>query len=97
MTTSLVIFSYFQFLDLLTTVIFILHGVPEANPVVNYALRVAPSPLLGLVLVKVAAMALGLYCWRLGRRSLLVRINVLFAILVSWNLLALLARVADLS
>jgi YVTN family beta-propeller protein len=33
----------------------------------------------------------------MGRRSLLLRINVLFAILVSWNLLALLARVVDLS
>ena len=97
MTTSLVIFSYFQFLDLLTTVIFLMHGVQEANPLVKFALRAAPTPLLGLVLVKVAALALGLYCWRLGRRSLLLRMNVLFAILVFWNLLALLARVADLS
>lgn len=96
MTTSLVIFSYFQFLDLLTTVIFLLHGVQEANPVVRFALRVAPSPLLGLLLVKVAALALGVYCWRMGRRSLLLRINVLFAILVSWNLLALLARVVEI-
>ena len=96
MTTSLVIFSYFQFLDLLTTVIFLMQGLQEANPMVKFAMRAAPSPLLGLVLVKVAALALGVYCWRLGRRSLLLRANVLFAILVSWNLLALLARVADL-
>ena len=97
MTASLLIFAYFQFLDLLTTVIFLMNGVQEANPVVKFALRTAPSPLLGLVLVKVAALALGVYCWRLGRRSLLLRINVLFAILVSWNLLALLARIAGLS
>jgi len=74
-----------------------MQGLQEANPMVKFAMRAAPSPLLGLVLVKVAALALGVYCWRLGRRSLLLRINVLFAILVSWNLLALLARVADLS
>ena len=95
MTTSLVIFSYFQFLDLLTTVIFLLHGVQEANPVVRFALRTAPSPLLGLLLVKIAALALGVYCWRMGRGSLLFRVNVLFAILVTWNLLALLARAVD--
>jgi Domain of unknown function (DUF5658) len=96
LTTSLVIFSYFQFLDLLTTVIFLLHGVQEANPLVRLALRSAPSPLLGLLLVKVAALALGVYCWRMGRQSLLLRMNVLFAILVSWNLLALLARVVGI-
>ena len=96
MTTSLVIFSYFQFLDLLTTVIFLLHGVQEANPVVRLALRVAPSPLLGLLIVKVAALALWVYCWRLGRQGLLLRINVLFAILVCWNLVAVLAQSAHL-
>ena len=94
MTTSLVIFSYFQLLDLLTTLLFLLYGVQEANPLVNFAMRAAPTPLLGLVLVKVAALALGFYCWRLGRRSLLLRINVLFGILVSWNLVALILRAA---
>ena len=92
MTTSLVIFSYFQLLDLLTTVVFILHGVQEANPVVKFALRTAPTPLIGLLLIKVAAVALAVYCWRLGRKSLLLRINVLFAMLVSWNLIALIVR-----
>jgi len=96
-TASLLIFTYFQFLDLLTTVIFLIQGLHEANPMVKFAMRAAPSPLAGLVLVKVVALALGVYCWRLGRRSLLLRINVLFAILVSWNLVAVLARIADLS
>jgi hypothetical protein len=27
--------------------------------------------------------------WRLGRRRLLVRINILFAVVVTWNLVAL--------
>jgi hypothetical protein len=92
LATSLVIFSYFQFLDLLTTVVFILNGVQEANPVVKFALRAAPTPLIGLLLIKVAAVALAFYCWRLGRKSLLLRINVLFAVLVSWNLIALIVR-----
>jgi Domain of unknown function (DUF5658) len=97
LTASLLIFTYFQFLDLLTTVIFLIQGLQEANPMVKFAMRAAPSPLVGLVLVKVVALALGVYCWRLGRRSLLLRINVLFAIVVSWNLLALLARITDVS
>jgi hypothetical protein len=29
---------------------------------------------------------LGIYCWRAGRSRLLARINVLFAIVVAWNL-----------
>jgi hypothetical protein len=93
----LLIFSYFQVLDLLTTVIFLMQGVQEANPLVKFALRAAPSPLLGLVLVKVAAIALGLYCWRIGRRSLLVKMNVLFALLVSWNLVAVLTQVININ
>jgi hypothetical protein len=97
LSTSLVIFSYFQLLDLLTTVIFIMQGVQEANPLVNFALRRAPSPLLGLLIIKIAAVGLALYCWRLGRTSLLTKINILFAILVSWNLIALLTRVVNLN
>ena len=91
LTPSLVLFGYFQLLDLLTTVVFILHGVKEANPVVKFALTAAPTPVMGLVLVKVAALAMGFYCWRLGRQKLLERINVLFAALISWNLFALIA------
>jgi len=93
----LLIFGYFQFLDILTTVVFLLSGVQEANPVVKFALETAPNPILGLVFIKLAALGLAYYCWRMGRRSLLLRINILFAILVSWNLFALIARVVDMA
>ena len=89
LTPSLILFSYFQLLDILTTIGFIMHGVPEANPIVRFALTMAPTPLVGLILVKVAAMGLGVYCWRLGRRKLLGRMNVLFGALISWNMVAL--------
>jgi len=82
-------YSYLQFLDLMTTVAFLLHGVREGNPLVRLALQYAPHPLGGLLAVKVLAVALGLYCWRGGRQRLLVRINVLFAVVVAWNLAAL--------
>jgi hypothetical protein len=82
-------YSYLQMLDLMTTVAFLLHGVREGNPLVRLALQYAPHPLGGLVAIKVLAVALGLYCWRGGRQRLLVRINVLFAVVVAWNLAAL--------
>ena len=94
MITSLVLFTYLQLLDLLTTVVFILHGVKEANPVVNFALTVAPTPLLGLLLIKAAALALGVFCCLRGRKQLLARMNVFFAVLVSWNLVAMIASAA---
>lgn len=91
---SLALFTYLQFLDVLTTVIFILHGVKEANPLVKFAIVAAPSPLLGLLLIKAAALALGVYCCVRGRERLLGRMNVFFAALVSWNLVALIASAA---
>lgn len=94
MTSSLVLFSYLQLLDLLTTVVFILHGVQEGNPLVKFAIVMAPSPLIGLLMVKAAAMAMGVYCSVQGRQKLLLRMNVFFAALISWNLIALIASAA---
>jgi hypothetical protein len=84
-------YSYLQMLDLLTTMAFLLHGIHEGNPVVRLALRYSSHPWGGLLLVKVLALALGVYCWRCGHERLLTRINILFAIVVAWNLVALIA------
>ena len=91
MNQLLVQYSYLQMLDLLTTVAFLLHGVQEANPLVRLALRYSSHPLGGLLLVKFLALSLGVYCWRCGREKLLTRINILFAVVVAWNLVALIA------
>jgi hypothetical protein len=85
----LVQYSYLQVLDFLTTVAFLFHGIQEGNPVVRFALHYAPNPFAGLLLVKLAAMCLGLYCWRLDKQRLLIRMNIMFAVLVAWNLGAL--------
>jgi hypothetical protein len=87
-------FSYLQVLDFLTTVAFLLHGVQEGNPLVRLALSAGANPLISLFAVKLLAIMLGIYCWRRGRRQLLLRINVLFALLVAWNLVALIVRSA---
>ena len=82
-------YSYLQILDFLTTIAFLVNGVREGNPLVRLALNVGSSPIASLLTVKLLAMCLGLYCWRLGKRQLLTRINLLFAILIAWNLVAL--------
>lgn len=87
---AFLIYAYLQALDLLTTLAFLMASVEEANPLVRQAMALAGSPLAGLVLVKMAALALGLVCWRTGRLRLLQRANVFFAALVAWNLVCLL-------
>jgi len=82
-------YSYLQVLDFLTTVAFLIHGVQEGNPLVQFALNHAPNPLSGLLLVKMLAVGLGLYCWKVGKLRLLSRMNVMFAVIVAWNLGAL--------
>jgi len=82
-------YSYLQMLDLLTTLAFMLHGVREGNPLVRMVMHLTTNPLSGLLLIKLVAVGLGLYCWKLGRGRLLARINIAFALVVTWNLAAL--------
>jgi len=82
-------YSYLQVLDFLTTLAFLVNGVQEGNPLVRLALSATANPISGLLAVKALAVLLGIYCWRLGRERLLVRINLLFALLIAWNLVAL--------
>ena len=85
-------YSYLQVLDFLTTLAFLLNGVQEGNPVVRWTIGLTSSPLSGLLLVKFVAIALGIVCWRLGRRRLLFRMNLLFALVVTWNVVAIIVR-----
>src|SRR5579885_3626018 len=88
-TQLLLEYSYLQVLDFLTTIAFLLHGVKEGNPLVRFFLSASANPINGLLMVKLLAVLLGLYCWRMGRTRLLTRMNWLFALLVAWNLVAL--------
>jgi len=89
LTTLLWQYSYLQALDFLTTIAFLVNGVREGNPLVRLALEIGSNPIASLIVVKLLAILLGLYCWRVGKRQLLLRINLLFALLVAWNLVAL--------
>ncbi len=91
MTHQIIQYSYLQVLDFLTTLTFLVYGVREGNPVVRWFIEQSSSPIVGLLLVKVAAVVLGVVVWRLGRQRLLARINIVFALVVAWNLMALIA------
>ena len=96
MNQLLLQYSYLQVLDFMTTIAFLLNGVREGNPLVRLAVRLSHNPFEGLLVVKIAAIMLGIYCWRAGRERLLSRINILFAIVVAWNLVALIVASGSL-
>ena len=82
-------YGYLQILDILTTLAFLAHGVAEANPVVEFVMVTAGSPLAGLAAVKAVAVVLGVFCQFTGRFRLMRRANLLFGLLIVWNLIAL--------
>lgn len=82
-------FVYLQLLDVLTTLAFLMLGVAEANPIVNWAMSLGPTPIEGLVWLKLAGVVLaGLCVWQ-SREKLLRRINIFFAVLVAYNLVVI--------
>jgi hypothetical protein len=90
----LVAFVCLQVMDMLTTLLFLRIGVGEANPLIRAVLRASAPPALALAAPKVLATALGLYAWRSGRKRLLRKMNLLFALCVGWNLIAITAAFA---
>ena len=89
MTHLLVQYSYLQVLDFVSTIAFLAYGVQEANPLVRWLMTASSSPVTGLLVVKLAAVGLGIAAWRMNRRRLLARANIFFAVVVVWNLVAL--------
>ncbi len=92
MAALLIQFSYLQVLDILSTLAFLLNGVQEGNPLIRMLIGAAGSPLAGLVAAKAVALALAIYCWRLRRQRLLAWANAMYALLIVWNLVALMVR-----
>jgi len=82
-------FMVLQFMDAVSTLIFLRHGIGEANPLIRAALTACGNPVLALAAPKLFAMGLGFYAWRSDRHGLLRRMNWLFALCVGWNFLTL--------
>jgi hypothetical protein len=85
----LLVFVVLQFCDLATTLLFLQHGVGEANPLVSGLIRVFAQPALAVLVVKLAGCGIALYAWRSRRHRLLWRANFFFALCVGWNLVAI--------
>ena len=87
--TALSVCVALQLFDLATTLIFLRHGVAEANPLVAALIRISDQPAVALVLVKAVGCGLAVYAWRSRRMRFLRRANLFFALCVCWNLLAI--------
>ena len=97
MPQSVLVFSYLQLLDVMSTIAFLMLGIHEANPIVRFAFSIGPNPLAGLFAIKVLAVLLGIRCWQMGRDRLLFWANLLFGSLVTWNLWAVIVGAARVS
>lgn len=82
-------FIYLQLLDILTTIAFMMQGVGESNPIVRWAIREGPHPIWALFMLKGGAVLLALFCLYRSREKLLRKVNVFFACLIVYNLVAL--------
>jgi hypothetical protein len=87
--SALPLFVVLQFLDMMTTLIFLRAGVAEGNPLVTLALAHGHAPWTGLIAVKIIATMIGLICYRTGRFSTLRLANAGYSLIVGWNLLAI--------
>jgi Domain of unknown function (DUF5658) len=85
----LFVFLALQFCDLATTLIFLRHGVGEANPLVATLIHTSASPALSVLGAKFAACGFALVAWKFQRTRLLRRANLFYALCVGWNLLAI--------
>jgi Domain of unknown function (DUF5658) len=89
----LIQFICLQICDIVTTLVFLSFGVAEANPLVRLGLSVARNhPAAVLAALKIVGVAFGWYAWRSGRHRLLGRINLMFALCVAWNVVAIAVR-----
>jgi len=78
-----------QLCDLATTLLFMRHGVGEANPLVTALIRVSAQPTVVLVVIKGVGCGLAVYAWRSRRMKFLRRANLFYFLCVAWNLLAI--------
>jgi hypothetical protein len=84
---ALLAFIFLQVGDTLTTLLFLHHGVHEANPLIAAALAAA-DPGIAVGLPKILAIVLAAVAWYSGRKRLLRKVNLLYVVFVAWNLAA---------
>src|SRR3954463_6529320 len=86
--STLFVFIMLQLLDVSTTLLFLSHGIGEANPLVRGAMQVTHGNASGLLAIKLVAVPLIWYCVNCKKYALLARVNRGYALLIVWNLVA---------
>ncbi len=83
-------FLCLQAADAVTTLIFLSMGLAESNPIASRLME-AFGPLGGLLVLKTFAMAVAFLCRLAAKPSFFRRINMVYVVIVSLNLLTILA------
>jgi hypothetical protein len=83
--SGMAMFYFLQLADGLTTLIFLMLGISEGNPIVHFAMA-HTNPVTGLVVAKFICVALGLMCSVSGRMWAIQKLNLIFTFVVVWNL-----------
>ncbi len=83
----LALFVYLQILDFLTSVLFLKMGLRETGLVARFL--VGWNPVLGVMMVKLAAILVGVIAVRLQKGRVRRLANVGYGGVVAWNLLCM--------
>jgi len=89
---SIGVFLCLQILDVLTTLWGLRLGAQEGSTFISHLLET--GPLSGLIIAKILAAGLAAFAVFLNRKRLLVFLNIWFAGVVIWNLIAIGTRYA---
>ena len=84
---SIWLFLGLQILDVLTTLIGLHYGAQEGSTFIGHLLQT--GPLSGLIISKILAAGLAAIAVFLNRKRILVFLNIWFAGVVAWNLIAI--------
>jgi hypothetical protein len=89
---SMTVFFSLQALDVLTTLIGLRMGAREASVFVGRLLELGPTA--GLLVSKCFAVILAAAALGFRRPRVIVFLNLMFAVVIAWNLLTILASLA---
>jgi hypothetical protein len=86
---TLIIFIFLQVADILSTLACMHYGGYEGNPIARWILAKAPTPIIGMIWLKVMATIQAAIIFNFRKIHLLVIVNWFFGLVVLWNLLLL--------
>ena len=78
-------FYFLQIADGLTTLIFLMLGISEGNPLVRLVMT-QTNPITGLLVAKAICIGAGIMCSMSGRMWVVKKLNIIFVLVVAWNL-----------